>query len=175
MGPGSDNSEGKFVALVNENRFKILKVCRVYAWNREDHEDLYQEILFQIWRSLPKLRDVAHTNTWLYRIALNTAISFARKHRSRREKTINCHPGQLEELLEAKGASEPESNPELTALYQAISQLDSMEKAVVTLFLEDFTYEQIAEVRGITANHVGVTLHRAKQKLSALMEEVRHE
>jgi RNA polymerase sigma-70 factor (ECF subfamily) len=171
--PGNQNSEGKFVALVNENRLKILKVCHVYAWNREDQQDLYQEILFQIWRSLPKLREVAYTNSWLYRIALNTAISFARKHKL--EKTINCHHGEIEELLAAKAVPEPESNPQVTALYRAVSKLDPMEKAVVTLFLEDLSYEQIAEVTGLTGSNVGVTLHRAKKKLSSLMEESCHE
>ena len=76
MEPGSQNSEGKFVALVNENQLKILKVCHVYAWNREDQQDLYQEILFQIWRSLPKLREAAYSNTWLYRVALSLISAF---------------------------------------------------------------------------------------------------
>ena len=175
MEAGSHNSEGKFVALVNENRLKILKVCNVYAWNREDQQDLYQEILFQIWRSLPKLRDTAFTNTWLYRIALNTAITFARKQRSGRDKAINSPHGEIEELLAAKAAPEPESNPQVVALYYAVSKLDPMEKAVVTLFLEDMSYEEIAAVTGLTGSNVGVTLHRTKKKLSALMEELRHE
>lgn len=175
MDSDSHNSEGKFVALVNENRLKILKVCHVYAWNREDQQDLYQEILFQIWRSLPKLRDITYTNTWLYRVALNTSITFARKHMLRREKTVNRHHGEIAELPDATAVQQPESNPQLTALYQAISKLDPMEKAVVTLFLEEMSYEQIAEITGITGSNVGVTLHRAKKKLSALMEGSRHE
>jgi RNA polymerase sigma-70 factor (ECF subfamily) len=171
----SENSEGKFVALVNENRLKILKVCHVYAWNPEDRQDLYQEILVQIWRSLPRLRDIMYTNTWLYRVALNTALSFARKHKLEKEKTFNCNQVELDELLKNKAAPDAEINPKLTALYHAISKLDPMEKAIVTLFLEDLSYEQMAEVTGMTGSNVGVTLHRAKKKLATLMEEMRHE
>jgi RNA polymerase sigma-70 factor (ECF subfamily) len=163
--------EHKFLELVNENRLKILKVCHVYAWTREDQQDLYQEILVQIWRSLPKLRDAAYTNTWLYRVALNTAISFARKHKSAREKVVNCQDEQMEEALEAQGAPDGAIVPQVAALHQAVSRLDPMEKAVVTLFLEDLSYEEIAEVAGITGSNVGVMLHRAKKKLSALMEK----
>jgi RNA polymerase sigma-70 factor (ECF subfamily) len=164
-----ENSEGRFVELVNENRLKILKVCHVYAWNPEDRQDLYQEILVQIWRSLPKLKDAAFINTWLYRVALNTALSFARKHKMEKEKTYNCDHKELDELLNARVAPEAEINPQLTALFHAISRLDPMEKAVVTLFLEDLSYEQMAEVTGMTASNVGVSLHRAKKKLATLM------
>lgn len=158
-----------------ENRLRILKVCHVYAWNPEDQQDLYQEILIQIWRSLPKLKNRAYTNTWLYRVALNTAISFVRKHKSRREKIVSHDPGVLRELVDAKTVGEPETDPCVAVLYQAIAKLDDLEKAVVTLFLEEFSYEQIADVTGLTVSHAGVTLHRAKKKLSVLMEDGRHE
>jgi DNA-directed RNA polymerase specialized sigma24 family protein len=69
-------NDARFLELIAENRPKLLKVCRVYAWAREDRDDLYQEILFQIWRALPSLKDNSLANTWLYRIALNTAITF---------------------------------------------------------------------------------------------------
>jgi len=160
---------------VNENRLRILKVCHVYAWRHEDQQDLYQEILVQIWRSLPRLRDVAYRNTWLYRVALNTAISFARKHQSEKDRLVNHQHEQAQDLLEVEAAPDTAINPQVILLYRAISRLDSMEKAAVTLFLEDLSYEQIAEVTGMTASHVGVMLHRAKKKLSALMEESRHE
>src|SRR5437016_5361218 len=70
--------EQQFLDLINGNRPRILKICRVYAWNAADRDDLYQEILFQIWRALPGLKQDNHANTWLYRIAINTSISFLR-------------------------------------------------------------------------------------------------
>ncbi|HEY4414273.1 MAG TPA: RNA polymerase sigma factor [Verrucomicrobiae bacterium] len=175
MNSEAQAAEDRFLAVVAENRLRILKVCHVYAWQPEELPDLYQEILIQVWRSLPKLKNQAYTNTWLYRVALNTAISFGRKHKARREKTISHDHAMIQQLLDAKTSGEPAADPRVAVLYQAIAKLDDMEKAVVTLFLEDLSYEQIAEVTGMTVSHAGVTLHRAKKKLSALMEGGGHE
>jgi RNA polymerase sigma-70 factor, ECF subfamily len=162
--------EPKFLELVKENRDRILKVCRVYAWNSADQDDLYQEILFQIWRGLPALKEIQFANTWLYRVAINTAISFVRKRGVRSDHVIYVEHADLTRRIESVQPSEQERDDRLANLYTAIFKLDSLEKALVTLFLEDLTYEQIAEVTGITANNVGVMLHRAKKKLSALMK-----
>jgi RNA polymerase sigma-70 factor, ECF subfamily len=166
-----DKNDRRFLDLVNENRPKILKICRVYAWNREDQDDLYQEILFQIWRALPTLQANAYANTWLYRIALNASISFVRKRTTRgAAQTVNYDHNQIAELVETRTTTEA-PNEQLAHLYEAIAQLNDMEKALITLFLEDLSYEQIAEVTGLSASNVGVMLHRAKKKLSTLMKE----
>ncbi len=167
--------EKKFLELVNENQNKILRVCRVYSWNSADQDDLYQEILLQIWRGLPTLKEKQFANTWLYRVAINTAISFARKRSSRSDRVVYAEPADLTRTIESRQATEDPRSDRMANLYTAIFKLDSLEKALVTLFLEDFTYEQMAEVTGISANHVGVMLHRAKKKLSCLMKEAPHE
>ena len=163
--------EHKFLELVNENRNRVLKVCRVYAWNSADQDDLYQEILFQIWRGLPALKEKQFANTWLYRVAINTAISFVRKHTIRSDRVVYVEPTDLTRTIESRQTTEENTDDRIANLYTAIFQLDPLEKALVTLFLEDFTYEQMAEVTGINANNVGVMLHRAKKKLSGLMKE----
>ena len=163
--------EQKFLELVNENRNKILRVCRVYAWNSADQDDLYQEILFQIWRGLPALKEEQFANTWLYRVAINTAISFVRKRASRSDRVVHFEHAALTRAVEARQATEETPDDRIASLYTAIYKLNPIEKALVTLFLEDFTYEQIAEATGINANNVGVMLHRAKKKLSGLMME----
>jgi len=163
--------EHKFLELVNENRNRILKVCRVYSWNPSDREDLYQEILFQIWRALPALKEKQFANTWLYRVAINTAITFVRKRASRADRVVHFEHADLTRAIESRQATEENTDDRMANLYTAIYKLDPLEKALVTLFLEDFTYEQIAEATGITANNVGVMLHRAKKKLSSLMME----
>jgi RNA polymerase sigma-70 factor (ECF subfamily) len=165
-------NDGKFLELLHENRPKILKICRVYAWGSADQDDLYQEILFQIWRALPNLRDGHFANTWLYRIALNTAFSFVRKDKSRRAQLTVCDGNQLREVPENLPSNNPHKKEQLAQMFKAISQLDRLEKAAITLFLEDLSYEQIAAVMGITESNVGVILHRAKKKLSTLMKEV---
>jgi len=159
-----------FLELVAENRPKILKVCRVYAWHRSDQEDLYQEILCQVWRALPNLKQEAHVNSWLYRIALNTAISFVRKDKTHRTHVVEGTEEQLHDIP-AEVSRDPRTDEQLSRLFQAISKLSDTEKAVITLFLEELSYEQMASVLGISESNVGVLLHRAKKKLSTLMKE----
>ena len=163
--------EHRFLELVNENRNKILRICRVYAWNSADQDDLYQEILFQTWRGLPDLKQQQFANTWLYRVAIYTAISFVRKRVSRTDRVVHFEHAALTRTIESQQATEAKADDRITTLYNAIYKLNPLEKALVTLFLEDLTYEQIAEATGISASNVGVMLHRAKKKLSALMME----
>jgi RNA polymerase sigma-70 factor (ECF subfamily) len=167
----SPKDEHKFLVLVNQNRDRILRVCRAYAWNSADQDDLYQEIVLQIWRGLPGLKEKQFADTWLYRVAINTAISFVRKRASRSDRVIHFEQADLTRTIESRQATEEHTDNRIADLYTAIYKLDPLEKALITLFLEDFTYEQIAEATGISANHVGVMLHRAKKKLSCLMME----
>jgi RNA polymerase sigma-70 factor, ECF subfamily len=167
--------EHEFLELVNGNGNRILRVCRVYAWNAADQDDLYQEILFQIWRGLPALKEKQFANTWLYRVAINTAISFVRKRTARTDRVVYVEHADLTRRIESQQTSDENRDDRIAHLYTVIFKLDPLEKALVTLFLEDFTYEQMAEVTGINANHVGVMLHRARKKLSSLMTEEVHE
>ncbi len=167
--------ETGFLKLIAENRPKILKICRAYAWNPSDRDDLYQEILFQIWRALPGLKENAYAGTWLYRVALNTSISFVRKHAGRNSRATPFGPDDLARHIESAQQQEESDDGRLARLYEAVTQLNEAEKALVVLFLEDLSYEEIAEALGLSANHVGVALHRAKKKLSALIKETVHE
>ena len=163
--------EHQFLELLNENQNRILRVCRVYAWTPADQDDLYQEILFQIWRGLPDLKEKQFANTWLYRVAINTAISFARKRGVRTDRIVYVEHADLAHTIESRQTTEQNTDDRLANLYNAIYRLDPVERALVTLFLEGLTYEEIAEATGITANNVGVMLHRARKKLPSLMKE----
>jgi len=163
--------EHKFLELVNENRSKILRICRAYAWNSADQDDLYQEILFQIWRGLPALKEQQFVNTWIYRVAINTAFSFVRKRTSGTSRVIHFEHDDLTRTIESRQTTADNTNDRIADLYTAIYKLHPLEKALVTLFLEELSYEEIAEATGMSANHVGVMLHRAKKKLSGLMME----
>ncbi|HVY69628.1 MAG TPA: RNA polymerase sigma factor [Verrucomicrobiae bacterium] len=167
----ADNADRRFLELVQQNQARLQRVCRVYAWQQADQNDLYQEILFQIWRGLPGLRTAAHANTWLYRVAINTAITFVRKRAPLSGRVVHFAHDELARAIESRQTAGEETDNRLADLYSAIHRLNPLEKALVTLFLEDFTYEQMAEATGIQPNHVGVLLHRAKKKLSALMKE----
>jgi RNA polymerase sigma-70 factor (ECF subfamily) len=163
--------EQQFLDLINGTRPRILKVCRVYAWNAADQDDLYQEILFQIWRALPGLKQDTHANTWLYRIAINTSISFIRRRGARGGPAVPLDYEQLTHHIESRQSPDDGAAEQLARLYDAIAQLNEVEKALVTLFLEDFSYDEMAGVLGLSASNVGVMLHRAKKKLSTLMQE----
>jgi len=166
--------EDEFLRLIEANRGRILRICRAYAWTPQDQDDLYQEVLFQIWRGLPKLREKTHANTWLYRVALNTAISFVRKNKSERNMIPTEHSQLLDwsDQRQQNGAG-PGDNSQIDSLYEALAKLNKVERGLVTLHLEDLSYEEIAEVMGMNANQVGVMLHRTKKKLFDLMKEVK--
>lgn len=128
-------------------------------------------MLFQIWRALPRLREEAHAATWLYRVALNTAISFLRKDKSRRNRLVSDTDQPIHDIPDPGSDRYSHTNERFSELSRAIMQLNATERAVITLFLEDLSYAQMAAVLGITENRVGVMLHRAKKKLAALMKE----
>lgn len=157
--------EQSFARLIAEHQGIIHKVCGIYTRNREDRRDLFQEIVLQLWRSVGAFRGDSKVSTWMYRVALNTAISGFRKD-SRRPPS--------EELSESffqipATESDPEFEEKRTLLYKAIQMLNDIEKAVVMLHLEEKSYEEIAEIAGITSNHVGVLLNRIRTKLRKLM------
>lgn len=128
-------------------------------------------MLFQIWRSLPRLQDETYANTWLYRIALNTAISFVRKDKSMRSRVVSGMDQAIDEIADTNPHRDQNNEEKFEQLFRAIAQLNATEKAVITLFLEDLSYEQIAAVLGVTESNAGVMLHRAKKRLSTLMKE----
>src|SRR5215475_9517981 len=118
--------EHRFLELVNENRNRILRVCRVYAWNSADQDDLYQEILFQIWRGLPALREAQFARTWLYRVALNTAMSFVRKRASRDDRVVHFEHADLTRTIESRQTTAEKTDDRIADLYTAIYRLDPL-------------------------------------------------
>lgn len=162
-------TEEKFTELVNENEDRLWHLCRIYTDREEEAKDLHQEILIQIWRSLPSFNGDSGINTWIYRLAVNTAISFIRKKRTRR----NYHEKYRRERDSPDtGSFDRGEEPErVTTLYDAVKKLNPSEKAILTMYLEDFSYAEIAYVTDITENYVGVKLHRIKKKLSDIIKE----
>lgn len=116
-------------------------------------------------------RERQFASTWLYRVAINTAISFSRKKASRTGRVVHFEPSDLTRAIESQQPTERGTDDRIADLYTAIYKLNPLEKTLVTLFLEDFSYEQMAEATGMTVTNVGVLLHRAKKKLSCWMLE----
>jgi RNA polymerase sigma-70 factor, ECF subfamily len=158
--------EQHFVQTINQNQGILHKVCRIYCNNAIEREDLFQEIVLQLWKAFPSFRNESKISTWMYRIALNTAISGLRKKKIQ-TTTLESISFQLEDKHEIS----IEDN--LQQLYKAIEYLSDVEKSIVLLYLEDKPYEEIAEITGITANYVAVKMNRIKEKLRTLLKTER--
>jgi RNA polymerase sigma-70 factor, ECF subfamily len=159
--------KGAFLTIIAENQGIIHKVCGVYCDTSEDREDLFQEIVAQLWRSFPTFRHESKVSTWMYRVSLNTAITRFKKDKRRPDRdsieqsTVQIAYVEYDETVEHR----------IKLLHKAISKLTGIEKSIVLLFLEDKKYEEIAEIVGITQNYVRVKMNRVKVKLKKLMGE----
>ncbi len=158
--------EQEFIKMINGHRGTIYKVCNMYCQGRENIKDLFQEIILQLWKSYPSFRKEAANNTWVYRVALNTAISnFRRESKKPGETSI---PDDLFQLPDSMAFLDKDEN--FSLLMQAIDRLTEIEKAVIMLYLDEKTYDEIAEILGITNSNVGVRLNRIKIKLSKIIK-----
>ena len=155
--------EKKFISLINEHQGLIHKVCIMYENDPDVRNDLFQEIVYQLWKSLSSFRGEAKITTWMYRIALNTAISGFRKH------TRNVKTEDLKELhLNISDSWGDDREEDVQRLQWAIRQLSEIERALIMMALEEVPYEEIAETIGITQNNVRVRMNRIREKLKNL-------
>jgi len=165
------NRETKFVELVRANDARLRKICRVYADGPEAERDLYQDILVALWRSFDTFdgRDDAAPSTWLYRVALNTALSHDRKQTVRDEATLDPDDPVWTDGVD-RPADTVERQDRLDWLYAAIDRLDDMDKALIMMYLDETSYAEMSDVLGISENYVGVRLHRIKNQLASWLE-----
>jgi RNA polymerase sigma-70 factor (ECF subfamily) len=150
-----------FLEIVEQHKGILFKVARSYCPNEEDQEDLLQEMMIQIWQSIHKYNDEYKISTWLYRISLNVAISFYRKSSTRTKRFSELTEQTPEILTEEKS----DSDHQLVLLEQFISELKNIDKALMILYLEDKSYNEIAEILGISISNVGTKIGRIKDKL----------
>ena len=154
--------EKTFIAIVNQYERVIYKVCSFYVSDEFPIADLYQEVVCSLWMAYPKFRNECTLSTWIYRIALNTCITGVRKDIRRPKNTVPV--ASLAEAL-----PEPESMEEnIREMYRLIAQLKTLEKAIVLLYLEEKSYQEIADVTGLTVSNVAAKLRRAKEKLKKM-------
>jgi RNA polymerase sigma-70 factor (ECF subfamily) len=157
--------EKEFLEIVKKNQGIIHKVCSIYCDDEEDRNDLVQEILAQLWKSYPSFRNESKFTTWMYRVALNTAITSFKKQKRQPDRTpLSIHNYQF-----AEDISSTETEEHLRLLKDAVSRLTGIEKSIILLFLEEKSYEEIADITGITQNYVRVKMNRIKKKLKLMM------
>jgi len=167
--------ETTFRAWSEDHRGIFVKVARSYARGEHEAAELQQEMLFQVWLSVPRFAGQAKPSTWIYRVCLNTALSW-RRGTQRRENWIDRESDPAALAAEAATPAETAGDRELLEqLYAAIHGLAEFDRALVLLSLDGLAYREIAEVTGLTENHVGVALTRARQRLAARLKGVADE
>lgn len=161
--------EEEFIELINNHQGILHKICNIYFVRNPCKEDYYQEILIRLWKSYPGFRNQSAFSTWLYRVALNTAIDILRKE--------NLQPVHTELSKVEYSIPDQEQNIESEkrdTLYLAIGHLSDVEKAIIILYLEDYSYKEIAEIIGISENNTGVKINRIKNQLIKIMTNAQH-
>ena len=161
-----NNREKEFAKLIKDNQGLIIKVSRLYTNSLEDEEDLFQEIVLQLWRSYDSFKGQSKISTWMYRVALNTAITLFRK-KTKMPVTDELTDFHYKDFLE----DDQEKQQQISTLYRVIKMLPNVERAIVTMYLDDFPYRDIAENLGITEVNARVKMNRLKKTLKELMQK----
>jgi RNA polymerase sigma-70 factor, ECF subfamily len=168
--------EERFKILIGEQKGRILSVCRHFAKDLDDQKDLYQEILVNVWKGLESFRGDAQPGTWIYRIAVNTALGFNRNEKKRMQVSVSLDSGSLNVVKGlAADSRELEKEKLLEKMENHINQLSVIDKIMVTLMLEDLSHREIADIVGITEPNVRVKIHRIKNFLGEKMKGDNHE
>ena len=168
--------EALFDAIVSGNDERIHRICRYYSHSPEDHKDIYQEVLVNIWKSLDGFRGDAAVTTWVYRVAVNTALTFSGKAYRNMQLRVDWNKNNLymvhdEEALEEKMLQEKQ----LEQLQNELNLLSVIDKALISLMLEGLTMREIADIIGITESNVKVKIHRVKAFLKDKLTTNHHE
>ena len=150
----------EFTYIIRQHQGIIHKVCSIYRDTPQDREDLFQEILFQLWKAWPSFRAEARVSSWMYKIALSTAVARFRK-KTKYQETL------IEDMMPVPQAES--EHPDKDKFYRAIGLLSDADKALITLYLDDYAYHEMADILGISISYVGVKLKRIKEKLSKLL------
>jgi len=161
-----------FRTIIRENKDKISGICRYYSSNEDDHNDMYQEVLINIWKSLENFRGDAQLSTWVYRVSVNTALGFAKKEIRRKKIFIRQDDERLRDLLDYDEGQIKEKEIMLQSLENKINLLSVVDKIIITLVLESVSHKEIASVIGITEPNVRVKIHRIKNELKEMLKNL---
>ncbi|OPC00698.1 RNA polymerase subunit sigma-70 [Elizabethkingia meningoseptica] len=161
--------EKEFLEKIEKHRGMIFKVSKMYLENQEDREDLFQEIILQLWKSYQDFEGKSLFSTWLYRVSLNTAITFIKRDKKRTDN------GVLYETIDIEDDQSNHKEQQIEFLYKAVQELNPIEKALIFLFLEGQNHKQISENMGISEVNARVKLNRTKEKLQQIIKNYGYE
>jgi len=159
------SNQDDFLRLIDQNKGAIIKVSSLYTRRKEEKDDLFQEIIIQLWKAWPNFKGQSKVSTWLYRIALNTAISGLRKKKT---DIIYIDGQDFPHITDSDDHREKEEK--LKSLYDAIQQLPEIDRAIVLLYLEDKSYEEMEDILGINQGTLRVKMNRAKEKIKKTIQ-----
>lgn len=170
------SKEEKFKIIVEQNKEKIQRICRYYNPNKEDQKDMYQEVLVNIWKSLDSFRGEAAISTWIYRITVNTSLSFTGKAFKHMKMMVNADTQNLNTIIDDQTLENKlKQEKQLNELQTEINLLSVIDKALISLMLEGLSMREIADVIGITEPNVKVKIHRIKDQLKTKMTGGSHD
>lgn len=161
--------QARFNHLLKENESAIYRICRAYLGRSEETNDLCQEVLINVWKALPGFRGQSSMSTWIYRITVNTAITYQQKKSRRESRNVLLNGIDVSCKSEGDKKEKIELEHQIDHMMQMIGRLSQDQRILIGLYLEDLSYKQIAEVLGRDTNYVGVKIKRIKQKLSKMM------
>lgn len=167
-----NKKEEKFRKVISDNEHRILSICRYYSDNGEDQKDMYQEVLINIWKSLGSFRGNSQLSTWIYRVAVNTAMGFANKEIRRQKIFLDPKENTLQSFVDVNENIGKEKEKLFQVLENEINQLSVIDKIIMTLALESVNHKEIASVVGITEPNVRVKIHRIKGELKEAIEKI---
>ncbi len=155
--------ENTFINALEEHQHKLLRICLVYAKDEDDTKDLFQEVLVNIWKSMPAFKGNSAIGTWMYRITLNVCLRLKTKEIKKQKKLLRLDSRAIN--IYKADASEDCQREQLLQLRNCIKKLNEADKAVITLYLEELPYKEISQVTGLTENNIAVKIKRIKKKL----------
>jgi len=156
-------AEADFLTVLEANQAILHQVCRMYARTEEARRDLFQDIVAQMWRAWPNFRHGSKVSTWMYRIALNVSISGLRR------PTLPTET--LTEAQHGLPVTETEMSDQVARLYAALDALSKIEKSLALLLLDDYSYEEMAQITGLGTDHLRVKMFRIREKLRTLIQQ----
>jgi RNA polymerase sigma-70 factor (ECF subfamily) len=167
----SSQTETNFLKLVNQHKGILYKASRIYADSLEDREDLQQEILIQLWKSYQNFKGNSDFSTWMYRVAINTAITYLKKEKKRTDNQTDV-PHHFEVQNEDYN---PSKDRQLEVFYTAVQELKALEKAIIFYFMEGMSHKEIGDNLGLSEGNARVKLNRTKEKIQQIIKKSGYE
>ncbi len=168
-----NEKERLFSDIYKSFRSKIYRICYGYIYEKEQVDDLFQEIMINIWNSIDRFRGESQIGTWIYKVAVNTALIHNKKTKTYQRVKISLYESNPADSIESDDYRIKEE--QLNKLALCISKLNKEDRLIITMILEDLSYEQVSEIVGISPNYVGVKVNRIKKRLFAMLNESNHE